>query len=62
MKKSDFVIIRINNNGCGIITNEFGSKEVSKFFAECTFAWCKREYVMKAEVRHPNGDYEFWFN
>lgn len=64
MKKFDVIVITMHNNNCGTIRYDFGPKtEVSRNHAECAFAWAKQKgYELKAEIRHNNGDYEYWFN
>ena len=64
MKKFDVIVISVNNNNCGTIAYDFGRKnEVSRTHAEAAIAWARLNgYELKAEVRHDNGDYEYWFN
>lgn len=63
MKKSDYYIININNNGCGYIQTETESFECSANFAECVLSTCIRNgMAQKFFKRFENNDVQYIYN
>ena len=60
---SDYIIINVNNNGCGYIWLENNEYECSRENAEGMVRAARMNgYREVAWQRHENGDQTYWFN
>ena len=62
MKKSDYIIVSLNNNGCAFIRTETKAWETSRENGEAMIRFARENYVEVAYKHHPNGDHQYWFN
>ena len=61
--KSDYIIVSLNNNGCGFVQLENRSFECSRSDAESWIILARRMgYKEVAYKHHANGDHQYWFN
>ena len=62
MKKSDYIIISLNNNGSAFVQMENRSFETSRENGESMVLWARKNYSEVAYKHHANGDHQYWFN